>query len=130
MGVTIEKGNRNLSVNIKNLGQDTSKFARWGDNDAYHTGGLSAVFLPGHNPSKTIRKYSNWAKALFVDFLSLRPKLKQDVFFWATAWKKTSGGIWEDFGPTRLAFLEHLLIGVAGSVFPELLLKREGQNRG
>ena len=39
-------------------------------------------------------------------------------------------GIWEDFGPTRLTFLEYLLIGVASAVFPETLLNREGQSRG
>ena len=36
------KGKSNLSVNIKNLHTDKSKFARWGDNYAYHIGDLSA----------------------------------------------------------------------------------------
>lgn len=126
---TIGKGNRNLSANIKNLHRDHSKFARWGDNYAYHIGDLSAVVIPGHAPSKVNRKYLDWAKALFVEFPTLRPKLKKEVYFWATAWKKTTIGIWEEFGSTRLTFLEYLMIGVSSSVFPESLLNREGQNR-
>jgi len=44
---TIGKAN-DLSANIKNLHRDKSKFARWGDNYAYHIGDLSAATLPGH----------------------------------------------------------------------------------
>lgn len=127
---TIGKGNRNLSANIMNLHRDLSKFARWGDNYAYHIGELSAVVLPGHDPNKTNKKYLDWAEAIFVKFPTSTPQLKQNVYFWTTAWKKTTVGMWEDFGPTRLTFLEYLMIGVASSVFPELLLNREGQNRG
>jgi hypothetical protein len=36
-----------LSVNLARLATDTSKFARWGDNYAYHIGDLSAVVLAG-----------------------------------------------------------------------------------
>jgi hypothetical protein len=127
---TIGKGNRNLSANIKNLHRDTSKFARWGDNYAYHIGDLSAVVLPGHQESKVTNKYTKWAQALFVEFPSDTPQLKQELFFWTTAWKKSDVGPWEAFGPTRLTFLEYLLIGIASSVFPESLLNSEGQNRG
>jgi hypothetical protein len=45
------------------------------------------------------------------------------------AWRRDEVGIWEDFGQTRLTFLEYLLIGVASSVFPDDLLNIEGQNR-
>ena len=38
-------------------------------------------------------------------------------------------GVWEELGPTPLAFLEYLLIGVAGLVSPRLL-NREGIARG
>jgi len=47
----------------------------------------------------------------------------------STTWKKSDIGPWEDFGPTRLTFLEYLLIGIASSVFPGDLLNSEGQNR-
>lgn len=52
--------------------------------------------------------------------------LKGDVRFWCAAWSNRKIGIWEDFGPVGLQFLEYLLIGVAGAVFPEDLLNAEG----
>ena len=126
---TIGKGNGNLSANIKNLHRDKSKFARWGDNYAYHIGDLSAVVLPGHDARKQATKYTSWAKALFVSTPDLRPQLRDNIFFWAKAWRASDVGIWDEFGPTRLTFLEYLLIGVASSAFPTVLLNREGQNR-
>ena len=127
---TIGRGDRNLSANIKNLHKDQSKFARWGDNYAYHIGDLSAVVLPGHDRKKVNNKYIGWAKSLFVDYPSTGPKLKESIYFWMRAWRRDEVGIWEDFGQTRLTFLEYLLIGVASSVFPKDLLNIEGQNRG
>jgi hypothetical protein len=127
---SIGKGEKNLSANIKNLKNDLSKFARWGDNYAYHIGDLSAVVLSGHDPNKQSKKYIDWAKSIFVKIPHPNPKLKQDVYFWTTCWRKDTVGIWEDFGPTNLTFLEYLMIGVASSAFPNQLLNREGQNRG
>ena len=126
---TIGKGNGNLSANIKNLHKDKSKFARWGDNYAYHIGDLSAAVLPDHHQSKKTIKYTAWANSLFVSTPSQTPQLRENVFFWAKAWRGSDTGIWEDFGQTRLTFLEYLLIGVASSAFPTSLLNREGQNR-
>jgi len=122
---TIGKGLGNLSANITNLHRDRSKFARWGDNYQYHIGDLSACVLSGHDESKKARKYQSWAKCLFVDGTL---KLRQPVYFWATAWDKSQVGVWEEFGPTSLAFLEYLLIGVAGGISPSLL-NREGLSR-
>jgi hypothetical protein len=119
----------NLSANMQRLATDTSKFARWGDNYAYHIGDLSAVVLPGHEPSRITAKYRDWARALFIEFPTPSPRLKREVFFWAKAWRPDYVGIWRDFGRTRLSFLEYLMIGVASSAFPALLLNREGQNR-
>ena len=126
---TIGKGVRNLSANIKNLKADRSKFARWGDNYAYHLGDLSACALPGHQPTKLSAKYKAWASKVFEDVPSLTPKLRRPVYFWAKAWDRTDVGIWEELGPTSLAFLEYLLIGVAGRVSADLL-NREGVARG
>jgi len=126
---TIGKGNRNLSTNIVNLHSKQSNFARWEDNYAYHIGDLSSVAVPGHDFIKSTIKYRKWAETLFVEFPVTKPKLKHEVYFWTTAWSKTNIGIWEEFGPIQLTFLEYLLIGVASSVFHELLLNMEGQNR-
>ena len=127
---TYGRGKGNLSANIRNLATDRSKFARWGDNYAYHIGDLSAVALPGHAPEKANRKYQDWARALFEQFPSEAPRLKQPVYFWTRAWSGQEIGVWPEFGPTRLTFLEYLMIGVASSAFPDTLLNREGRNRG
>lgn len=121
---TFGKGNRNLSANIKNLHNDKSKFARWGDNYAYHIGDLSACVLPGHAEEKKTLKYQSWADCLFAQGTQLR----QPVYFWAKAWKPAHIGIWEEYGATPLAFLEYMLIGVAGQISPNLL-NREGLAR-
>jgi hypothetical protein len=126
---TLGKSGGNLSANIKGIERDTSKFARWGDNYAYHIGDLSAAVLPGHDASQVSRKYIEWGKALFQDCPSESPVLNRPVFFWAKAWSGNDIGIWEQFGPTRLTFLEYLLVGVSSSAFGGTLLNREGQNR-
>ncbi len=56
------------------------------------------------------------------------PRLSREVHSWAKAWKDSEVGIWRDLGPTRLTFLEYLLIGVASMALPALL-NREGVNR-
>lgn len=122
------KGDANLSVNISDLTTGVSKFGRWGYSYAYHLGDLSAVTLPGHPEGKKSRKYEDWRKALFTpqcDSLTTNG----DVRFWACLWGPDRQSIWRDFGTTRLAFEEYLLIGVASELFPNDLLNREGRNR-
>jgi hypothetical protein len=114
---------------LRRLATDTSKFGRWGDNYAYHIGDLSSVVLPGHDATVQTDKYRSWATALFESLNTDRPRLRQPVFFWVKAWRKDDVGIWSEFGPTRLSFLEYLLIGIASSIFPRELLNREGHCR-
>ncbi len=99
------------------------------DNYAYHIGDLSAVVLAGHGLETQTVKYRSWANALFEAINTERPRLRQPIFFWVKAWRKDDIGIWTEFGPTRLTFLEYLLIGIASSIFPRELLNREGHNR-
>ena len=124
-----EKLGLNKSDLSTNLTDPRGKFARWGYNYAYHVGDLSAVVCEGHSPDKGTPKYRQWAEKLFTSYPSSAPALSQSVWFWAKAWKAGETGIWEDFGPTSLTFLEYLLIGVASDLFPEDLLNREGVNR-
>ena len=126
---TFGKGNRNLSVNLQNLQTDRSKFARWGDGYQYHIGDLSAAVLAGHEVGKVSPKYEKWAGALFEDMEQRSLKLRQPVYFWAKAWKPSDRGIWAEMNPTRLTFLEYLLIGVASAAFGTTLLNNEGHNR-
>ena len=125
---TLGRGEKKFSANLKNLNRDTSKFARWGDGYAYHIGDLSACALLGHPPDKQTDKYRDWASALFLHVPTARPVLREQVWFWAKAWNNQWSGIWQELGPTRLAFLEYTLIGVASMVSPQLL-NREGRQR-
>lgn len=126
---TLGKGDGNLSANLVRIDKDRSKFARWGDNYQYHIGDLSAATLVGHPVDKISPKYSRWAADLFDEVPSESPRLRADVRFWVKAWKTTDIGIWSEMSPTRLTFLEYLLIGVASSVFGDRLLNAEGRNR-
>ena len=126
---TVGKASGVLSANLQRLATDTSKFGRWGDNYAYHIGDLSSIVLPGYNVAVQTEKYRSWATALFEGTNTDRPRLRQPVFFWVRAWKREDVGIWTEFGPTRLSFLEYLLIGIASSIFPGELLNREGHSR-
>lgn len=126
---TLGRGDGNLSANLHRIDTDTSKFARWGDNYAYHIGDLSACVLPGHAADKATLKYARWAAAMFEGQATTKPRLKRPVYFWSIPWDKASVGVWEELGPTGLAFLEYLLIGVASLAFPELL-NTEGLSRG
>jgi len=114
-----------LSVNIANLRIDKSKFARWGDNHAYHIEDLSACVLSGYAEDKKVPKYRAWADCLFLEATVM---LREPVYFWTTAWDRAQTGIWEEFGPSSLALLDYLLIGVAGGISPSLL-NREGLSR-
>jgi hypothetical protein len=121
---SLGKGDRNLSANIKNLHSDKTKFARWGDGYSYHIGDLSACVLPGHAEAKKTVKYQAWTECLF----DAGTRLRHPVYFWAAAWKSEETGVWEEYGQTSLAFLEYLLIGVAGGM-SDSLLNREGVSR-
>ena len=125
---TFGKGDKNLSANISDLITGNGKFGRWGYNYAYHIGDLSAATLAGHPEAKKTRKYSDWKETLFsVEGNSIH--LKGDVRFWACDWNPDRSSIWSNYGSTRLAFEEYLLIGVASDLFPNDLLNREGRNR-
>ena len=125
---TLYKRNGNRSANIKNIQRDTCKFLFWGDNYEYHIGDLSAVVLLGHHPKYAKQKYQMWTASLFESFTTQAPALRQQVYFWAKACSSRDEGPWADFGPSRLTFLAHQLIGLARSAFGETLLNREGHN--
>ena len=124
---TVGKASGVLSANLMRLATDTSKFGRWGDNYAYHIGDFSSIVLPGHDATVQTEKYRSWATALFEGTNTDRPRLRQPVFFWVRAWKREDVGIWTEFGPTRLSFLEYLLIGIASSIFPSEAAPQTGE---
>jgi hypothetical protein len=118
-----------LSANINSITKDRGKFCRWGSNYAYHIGDLSAVTCLGHPPEKQNFKYHRWAQNLFETYPTATPNLKFNVKLWIKAWSNRDIGIWTEYGPTSLEFLEYLLIGVAGDIFPNTLLNTEGITR-
>ncbi len=122
------KGDANLSANISDLASGDGKFGRWGYNYAYHIGDLSAVAIEGHPDSKRTRKYEAWRRALF-DVADGSLRMNGDVRFWACLWGPERKSIWREYGTTRLAFEEYLLIGVASDLYPNDLLNREGRNK-
>jgi hypothetical protein len=126
---TFGRGDKNLLANICDLHSRKDKFARWGDNYAYHIGDLSAAAVTGHPPERKNPKYNEWASKIFKSAPTEQPQLAFDLYFWAKAWKSTDVGIWSELSPTRLAFLEYLLIGVASTEFNGSLLNYEGKNR-
>ena len=65
----------------------------------------------------------------YISDNALTNKLKEKIYFWMHAWESGSTGLWEDFGPTNLTFLEYQLIGVSTAIFPNEVLNKEGQNR-
>ena len=123
------KGDNNLSANISDLRTGHGKFGRWGYNYAYHLGDLSAVTCPGHHPNKETTKYKDWRDQLFTLEGSSRVIPKAEILFWATLWGPTCQSVWRQYGQTKLAFEEYLLIGVASDIFGSALLNREGRGR-
>ena len=125
---TFGKGDGNLSANISDLKKGHGKFGRWGYNYQYHLGDLSAVTCDGHPKNKSNPKYEAWRDKMFtLQHGEVLPKT--DVLFWATLWDSNCQSIWHQYGSTKLAFEEYLVIGVASDVFPHSLLNREGRTR-
>jgi hypothetical protein len=122
------KADGNLSANISDLATGHGKFGRWGYNYAYHLGDLSAVTCQGHSASKSTIKYTAWRDKLFI-FRDGQVIPRKETLFWATLWGPNCQSIWQQYGSTKLAFEEYLVIGVASDVFPNLLLNREGRTR-
>jgi hypothetical protein len=122
------KGGSNISANLLDIERDTSRFARSGSGYAYHIGDLSAAACTSYKPDKLVKRYDRWAQRLFLDAPAPMSTLRRPVYFWATAWNAESYSIWPDFGSCFLSFQEYLLIGVAGQLFPDILLNDEGVN--
>lgn len=74
-----------VSANIAAIRANTSRFARWGYNYAYHMGDLSAAALPGHAASKVQPKYARWARRLFRDASTATPRPIMEARFWCAA---------------------------------------------
>ena len=79
-----EGRSRPLSSNLVNLGGDRSKFARWGDGNAYHIGDLSQALFKFASYKKVEAKYRSWAATLFEQ--RTPPRLLQPVMLLLIPW--------------------------------------------
>ncbi len=112
------KNGEKLSKNLENK-------ARWGNGSDFHIGGLSdAIF--NHLPRKN-KQEEKWATELFES--ANEPKLKEPIYFHMVPWENHLTGLWEEFGPTSLPFLEIQLINIAYSLFKDDLLNTQGIGR-
>lgn len=77
-----------VSANLKNLERDKSKFARWGDGNAYHIGDLSHVLFKWSAYKEPSDKYERWVEMLFID--RALPRLREQAFLILVPWSTSS----------------------------------------
>lgn len=83
-----------LSVNIRSIRTNQSKFGRWGYRLAYHIGDLShAIFREEGSYKPPDKKYERWAKSLFesLDPLLLRRPVYVSLISWYEGMHGPSG---------------------------------------
>ena len=111
-----------ISVNIANIRTNKSKFARWGDNVAYHIGDLSHVLFSFEAYKAQDNRYKDWAKVLFAHYDP--PTLKEPVYLYLLPWYIGDIGI--NGKPCTLPILEKDLISVASEYYKDTLLNVDG----
>lgn len=111
-----------ISVNIANLRRDKSKFARWGDNVAYHIGDLSHALFGFEAYKQPDKKYKRWAEVLFSKYDP--PTLKEPVYLYLLPWYEGDRGI-SDL-QCSLPALEKELISLASVYYKDSLLNVDG----
>lgn len=111
-----------LSVNLRNLRKNKSRFARWGDHLAYHIGDLSQALYEFKAYRGVARKYRKWAENLFITYDP--PRLKQMVYFYVAPWyngNKGPSGL-----NSSLPAVEKEIIALASVAFRKTLLNVDG----
>ena len=123
IGKTEKKGVKHpISVNIVNIRTNKGKFARWGDNLAYHIGDLSHALFEFEAYKKPAKKYKKWAKKLFSKYEP--PTLKETINFYLLPWYEGDRGI--SGLQCSLPALEKELISLASVYYKDDLLNVDG----
>lgn len=123
IGKAERKGVKNsISVNIKNIRGNKSKFARWGDGLDYHVGDLSHAMFGFEAYRKSTKKYTKWAETLFVH--KNKPTLKEKVYFYIAPWYENSRGLSSLI--SSLPAVEKEIIAIASVQFKNQLLNVDG----
>ncbi|MFP5111643.1 hypothetical protein ACSU64_04575 [Bacillaceae bacterium C204] len=111
-----------ISVNIANIRTNKAKFARWGDNVAYHIGDLSHALFGFESYKKPDKKYKAWANVLFSKYDP--PILKEPVYLYLLPWYEGNKGI--SGLHSSLPALEKELISLASVFYKDSLLNVDG----
>jgi hypothetical protein len=111
-----------LSVNIAKIRSNKDKFARWGDNVAYHIGGLSQALFKFEAYKPTSKNYKEWANVLFVT--NEPPMLKEPIYLYLIPWYKGDVSISEL--KSSLPALEKDIISIASVYYKDCLLNVDG----
>ncbi|MEH7502926.1 hypothetical protein V7152_13105 [Neobacillus drentensis] len=111
-----------ISVNIANIRSNKGKFARWGDNVAYHIGDLSHALFGFDSYKKPDKKYKAWANVLFSNFNP--PTLKEPIYLYLLPWYEGNKGI--SGLHSSLPALEKELISLSSVFYKDSLLNVDG----
>ena len=112
-----------LSANLKNLGTDKSKFARWGDGNDYHIGDLSQALYGWSAYKDPCKKYLRWAEMLFVEKSPLR--LREPTNLILIPWDE--GQLDPDGEACSLEAAEDRAIELATAEFRSIVLNVQGE---
>jgi len=121
--------NGGYSANLKGVdfGKNHQYFARWGNDDARHIGGLSLRFfrVPNAYPSTD---YEAWISIIFDanDRDRKIPKLRIPVYFQMKPWYPFNISISSNIG-IFTPELETLLIAICRNIFPTVLVNKKNR---
>jgi hypothetical protein len=108
--------------NLSTLFTNSRKKPRFDDYDGYHIGDLSTQVIPGYAKKKRYKRA--WAKRMFLNAPSMKPKLRTQVYFWGTAWTSAHASAVGGLGHTSLALEEMIVIEACRAAYPGQLLNR------
>jgi hypothetical protein len=111
-----------ISVNIAKIRTNKGKFARWGDNVAYHIGDLSHALFGFEAYKKPDKKYKAWANVLFSKYDP--PALIEPIYLYLIPWYEGNTGI--SGYQSSLPALEKELISLASVFYKDSLLNVDG----
>lgn len=112
-----------LSANLAKLATDRSKFARWGDGNAYHIGDLSQALFGWRAYKPAGQKYERWAEMLFSD--RERPLLREPTCLMVVPWYQGQRGC--QGSVCTLEQAEEQAIDLALEEFEDVVLNVQGE---
>jgi hypothetical protein len=112
-----------VSANLVNLERDKSKFARWGDGNAYHIGDLSQALFGWSSYQQSQAKYQRWSEMLFQNPAALL--LWEPVQLVLLPWRRTSRA--PDGGLASPEGAEAQAIDLAIEEFEDIVLNVPGE---